>query len=120
MRVGPVSLSQGEDYILYAILDFIVDNYMPVIDTIRGEVEALEDRVLTTSRRHDLERLYQRRDLLRLRNAAVPLVEVCRLLEQPGLPGIDSAMYPLFRDVTDHVRRVQGDRLLTRGSGICL
>jgi magnesium transporter len=105
---APVSLSQGEDYILYAILDFIVDNYMPVIDTIRGEVEALEDRVLATSRRHDSERLYQlRRDLLRLRNAAVPLVEVCRRLEQPGLPGIDSAMYPLFRDVTDHVRRVQ-------------
>jgi magnesium transporter len=107
-EAAPVSLSQGEDYILYAILDFIVDNYMPVIDTTRSEVEALEDRVLTAIRRHDSERLYQlRRDLLRLRNAAVPLVEICRRLEQPGLPGIDSAMYPLFRDVTDHVRRVQ-------------
>ena len=44
---------------------------------------------------------------MRLRNAAVPLVEVCRRLEKPGLPGIDAAMYPLFRDVSDHIRQVQ-------------
>jgi magnesium transporter len=44
---------------------------------------------------------------LRLRNAAIPLVEVCRRLEKPGLPGIDAAMYPLFRDVSDHIRQVQ-------------
>ena len=34
-------------------------------------------------------------------------MEVCRRLEQPGLPGIDAAMQPLFRDVSDHIRRVQ-------------
>ena len=37
----------------------------------------------------------------------IPLVEVCRRLEKPGLPGIDAAMSPLFRDVSDHIRRVQ-------------
>ena len=37
----------------------------------------------------------------------MPLVEVCRRLEQPGLPGIDASMQPLFRDVSDHIRRVQ-------------
>src|SRR5262245_49434615 len=42
----PKALSHGEDYILYKILDFIVDNYMPVLDTVRKEVEELEDRVL--------------------------------------------------------------------------
>jgi magnesium transporter len=34
-------------------------------------------------------------------------VEICRRLEQPGLPGIDATMQPLFRDVSDHIRRVQ-------------
>ena len=38
-------LSRGEHYILYAILDFIVDNYMPVVETVHDEVEAIEDRV---------------------------------------------------------------------------
>jgi magnesium transporter len=105
----PTSLSEGEDYILYAILDFIVDNYMPVIETIHGEVETIEDSVLTKAlNRADVERLHQlRRDLLRLRNVVVPLVDVCRRLESPGLPSIDTTMHPLFRDVTDHVRRVQ-------------
>jgi magnesium transporter len=103
------AFSEGEDFILYAILDFIVDNYMPVIETIQAEVEEIEDCILAeTYTQSRVGRLYQlRRDLLRLRNAAVPLVEVCRRLEQPGLPGIDIAMQPLFRDVSDHIRRVQ-------------
>jgi magnesium transporter len=108
-EASPKALLDGEDFILYAILDFIVDNYMPVIETIQGEVEEIEDCILAeTSTQSHVRRLYQlRRDLLRLRNAAIPLVEVCRRLEQPGLPGIDAAMQPLFRDVSDHIRRVQ-------------
>src|SRR4051794_38140761 len=43
----PTTLSHGADYILYAILDFIVDNYKPVLEIIHGEVEAIEDRVLS-------------------------------------------------------------------------
>jgi magnesium transporter len=108
-EASPAALSAGEDYILYAILDFVVDNYMPVIEAIQTQVEEIEDNILAASATQaEVTRLYQlRRDLLRLRNAAVPLVEVCRRLEQPGLPGIDPAMQPLFRDVSDHIRRVQ-------------
>ena len=105
----PSALAKGEDFILYAILDFIVDNYMPVLETIEDEVDEIEDRVLvrpmTSS---DIERLYMlRRDLLRLRNAAGPLVEVCRRLTGAELPQIRPAMHTLFRDVTDHIRTVQ-------------
>jgi magnesium transporter len=108
-EAAPKALSDGEDFILYAILDFIVDNYMPVIESIQEEVEEIEDCILAEESSQDhVRRLYQlRRDLLRLRNAAVPLVEVCRRLEQPGLPGIDASLHPLFRDVSDHIRRVQ-------------
>ena len=42
----PAVLAEGEDFILYAILDFIVDNYMPVLEAIDEEVEAIEDSVL--------------------------------------------------------------------------
>src|SRR6516162_3131440 len=90
----PTVLSQGEDYIVYAILDFIVDNYMPVVEKIHTEVEAIEDTVLaTTLSQNDIERLYLlRRDLLRLRNAAGPLVEVCNRLEHTELMPIDREM----------------------------
>jgi len=105
----PRALARGEDYILYAILDFIVDNYSPVLETIHAEIEAMEALVLASAMtRAQIERLYMlRRDLLRLRNAAGPLVEVCRRLEHDNLPMVRSAMQPLFRDVTDHVRTVQ-------------
>lgn len=105
----PHSLAKGEDFVLYAILDFIVDNYMPVLEQIEDEVESIEDKVLLKPMTPaDIERLYMlRRDLLRLRNAALPLVEVCRRLTSPDLPQIHSAMHPLFRDVTDHIRTVQ-------------
>jgi magnesium transporter len=105
----PKMLSHGEDYILYAILDFIVDNYVPVIETVHAEVDRIEDDVLEEkSHPSDVKRLYiLRRDLLRLRDAVVPLVEVCRRLEHAEVKPIDPPMQPLFRDVTDHVRRVQ-------------
>jgi magnesium transporter len=105
----PIVLSQGEDYIVYAILDFIVDNYMPVVEKIHAEVEAIEDTVLATAlSQADIERLYMlRRDLLRLRNAVGPLLEVCNRLEHTELMPIDDEMKPHFRDVTDHIRRVR-------------
>ena len=105
----PTALAKGEDFILYAILDFIVDNYMPVLEQIQEEVDEIEDRVLARPMTGaDIERLYMlRRDLLRLRNAADPLVEVCRRLTGADLPQIRPAMHNLFRDVTDHIRTVQ-------------
>ena len=105
----PRALARGEDYILYAILDFIVDNYSPVLETIQEEVEAMEAQVLASAMtRAQIERLYLlRRDLLRLRHAVGPLVEVCRRLEHDNLPMVRPTMRPLFRDVTDHVRTVQ-------------
>ncbi|MGY3488416.1 magnesium transporter [Bradyrhizobium sp. USDA 4011] len=105
----PRALARGEDYILYAILDFIVDNYSPVLETIQEEVEAMEAEVLASAMtRAQIERMYLlRRDLLRLRNAVGPLVEVCRRLERDDLPMVRATMRPLFRDVTDHVRTIQ-------------
>src|SRR5437762_1198115 len=105
----PHSLAKGEDFVLYAILDFIVDNYMPVLEQIEDEVEAIEDKILLKPMTGpDIERLYMlRRDLLRLRNAALPLVEVCRRLTSAELPQTHGAMHPLFRDATDHIRTVQ-------------
>ena len=105
----PTVLAHGEDYILYAILDFIVDNYEPVVESIRDEIDTLEDRVFAGELpRKQIERLYRlRRDLLRLKNAVTPLVEVCNRLEHTEAMMIDAPMQPLFRDVTDHVRRLQ-------------
>jgi magnesium transporter len=106
----PTVLSHGEDYILYALLDFIVDNYMPVLETMNTEVESIEDKVFGELQQSEVQRLYMlRRDLLRLRNAASALVDVCRRVQRVEVRPIEASMQPLFRDVTDHIHRVQDE-----------
>ncbi len=107
----PTSLARGEDYILYSILDFIVDNYTPVVEAMQRKVDALEDGVLQqTLPESDVLRLYAlRRELLWLRKAVTPLVDVCRRLEHADEVLIEPQMQPLFRDVSDHIRRVADD-----------
>jgi len=108
-EAAPHGLSEGEDYIVYAILDFIVDNYFPVLATINAEVEDIEDHILAQApEKAHVDRLYTlRRDLLRLGNAVAPLVDVCQRLEHTQVMPIDAAMRPHFRDVTDHILRVR-------------
>ena len=62
----PTSLARGEDYILYSILDFIVDNYVPVVESVEREVNALEDGLLSKALPESaINRLYAlRRELL--------------------------------------------------------
>ena len=107
----PAVLSHGEDYILYALLDFIVDNYMPVLEMVNTEVETVEDKVFAGElTQTEVQRLYMlRRDLLRLRNAASALVDVCRRVQRVEVRPIEVSMQPLFRDVTDHIHRVQDE-----------
>src|ERR671916_657248 len=108
---GETHLFVGHGYVV-SVRHGASTSYTPVRERCEAAPKAFsegEDFILAgTSSPLHVRRLYQlRRDLLRLRNAAVPLVEVCRRLEQPGLPGIDASMQPLFRDVSDHIRRIQ-------------
>lgn len=111
LEACPTVLSHGEHYALYGILDFIVDSYMHVAEALHAKVDAIEDRVLAANLgRKDVEEVYDlRRDLLRLRNAAAPLVDVCRRLEHAEVLAIEPSMQPMFRDVTDHVRSVESE-----------
>ena len=107
-EAAPELLGHGEIYILYAILKFVVDNYVPVLDSITDEAQSLEDRVLVRAlNAQEINRLYLlRRDLLKLRNAAVPLVAICRHIAHSNVLAIAPPMRPYFRDVTNHIRRV--------------
>ncbi len=106
-EAAPKQLSHGEDYVLYAVVDFIVDNYLAVVGHLAAEVQALEEHVLEPLDEARIARIYElRRELQRLRLVAAPAVEVCRRLEHADLPGIDPAFRPYYRDVVDHVNRV--------------
>lgn len=107
----PLLLENGEDFVLYALLDFIVENYRPVTELIHSEIDELEQNVLSQSlRQADIERIHSlRRELLRLRRYVAPMVEICQELQSLAFPFIDKNMRPYFRDVAIHVNRLLED-----------
>jgi magnesium transporter len=107
----PLLLEHGEDFVLYALLNFITENYRPVMDDYYAALERLEQKVLESSMDHgDIIYIQQlRRNLLRLRRNIGPLTEICQELQQLDFPFIDKHMRPYFRDVAIHVKRLLED-----------
>jgi hypothetical protein len=105
---APKMLAMGERFVVYSIMDFIVDNYFPVLQELESEVDALEDAIFSrTSDRPNIERIYEiRHELLLLRRAVQPLQEMCNRMMRFDVPLIDQAMHPYFRDIQDHVIRL--------------
>ena len=105
---NPQLLEKGESFVLYALMDYVVDNYFPIIDEIEAEVSRIEAEVFCAACASiDVQRIYElRRDLLTLRRAMAPLCEVCTRLTRPGMSVIDAGMHDYFRDVHDHVQRI--------------
>jgi magnesium transporter len=105
---APKMLAMGEGFVVYSIMDFIVDNYFPVLQELESEVDALEDAIFSrTSDRPNVERIYEiRHELLLLRRAVQPLQEMCNRMMRFDVPLIDQAMHPYFRDIQDHVIRL--------------
>ena len=104
----PQLLAKGSGFPLYAVLDLIVDNFMPVVEHYQSLLEELEEDIFENrSHRDAMERLYDlKRCLLRLRNAATPLLDICNALMRlhPEIVPKDLRVY--FRDVLDHVHRI--------------
>ena len=105
---APKMLKKGEDFVIYSLMDFIVDNYIPVADAIETEVEVLEDALFDKRfDRKTVERIYElKRELLSLRRIVTPLVEITTRMLRFDLPLIDKHSHPYFRDVHDHAIRV--------------
>ncbi|ABF53807.1 magnesium and cobalt transport protein CorA [Sphingopyxis alaskensis] len=106
----PAKLAHGPDYVLYAVLDFIVDGYFPVIDAIEDRMLGVEDRVMDTPlSAADIRHLYkQRHEIIRFQRLVGMMKEVAaRLANGDELPAIDPVVRPFFRDVWDHVQRAE-------------
>lgn len=104
----PEMLRLGESAALHAIIDFVTDNFFPVIDDIQSELTQIETHVLDeTLDRATIERLYHlRRQLLGMRGTVLPLLEVSNRLSRLDLPMMAPELRPYFSDVHDHVQRV--------------
>jgi magnesium transporter len=109
LEAAPSLLVHGVDYVLHAILDYVVDGYLPLIESIEDEVLAMEQATLDRFLgRDEVTRIFRlRRELIRFGRVLVPTSEVAGKLVRLDLPCIDPETRPYFSDVLDHVRRVQ-------------
>jgi magnesium transporter len=108
LEANPALLKHGADYVLHAILDFVVDGYAPIADQVEEAVLAMENRALDAFlTRAEIRELFQlRRELLRFDRILGPMEEVASRLERLEFPCVDPEVRPYFRDIRDHVRRV--------------
>lgn len=123
----PEMLAQGSAAALYGVLDFIVDNYEPIVEAFRDELNALEKDVFAeTYRRETILKLYElKKELTQMRLAVAPMQDIVAQLSRTPVVqfGDESKLY--LRDVLDHVVRLNESidtlrEMLTAAMGVNL
>ena len=104
----PELLDKGQGFVLYAIMDFIVDMYFPVVQELEVALEAIEDKVFKENpSRETTEQIYQlKKDLLEVKRAVSPLIDICNRLMRFDIKFISPETQPYFRDIYDHSLRI--------------
>lgn len=104
----PELMQHGTGYILYALMDAVVDRYFPILDSIETKLEIIEDQIFAgTSPRANIEALYDiKHDLVILKHATAPLLEAVGKLHGGRVPQLCNGLGDYFRDVSDHLVRI--------------
>jgi magnesium transporter len=104
----PHLLRKGAGFVLYALIDTVVDRYFPVVDALELELELIEERIFNKgTERDNIERLYQlKRKVMLLRHTVVPLMEAVGKLDGGRVPELCQDTQEYFRDVHDHLHRI--------------
>lgn len=104
----PHLLRHGPSFVLYALMDAVVDRYFPVIEALETELERIEDLMFNQgAERSNIERLYQlKRQVMLLKHAVSPLMDAVGKLFGGRVPALSVNTQDYFRDVYDHLVRI--------------
>lgn len=104
----PQLLRQGSGYVLYALMDAVVDRYFPILEELQVELENIEERIfIHGSARVNIQRLYElKRKAMILKHAVSPLLQVSGKLYGGRVPTVCEKTQAYFRDVSDHLARI--------------
>ena len=104
----PELLRHGAGYVLYALMDAVVDRYFPILDGLETELEDIEERMFANqATRANIEALYQlKHKLMVLKHATEPLIEAMGRLHGGRVPPLCVSLQEYFRDVHDHLVRL--------------
>jgi magnesium transporter len=105
----PELLRHGAGYVLYALMDAVVDRYFPVLDALEAELERIEERIFggTSTTRANIQALYElKRKLVTMKHATGPLLEATARFFGGRVPPMVAGLGDYFRDVYDHLVRL--------------
>jgi magnesium transporter len=104
----PQMLRNGAGYVLYALMDAVVDRYFPVLQSIEIELEKVEEQIFKhVSPRANIEALYAlKQRLMAIKHAVGPLLESLSNISGTRVPQACAGMQVYFRDVSDHLQRL--------------
>ncbi|MSO73211.1 MAG: magnesium/cobalt transporter CorA [Rhodospirillaceae bacterium] len=104
----PHLLKQGSGFVLYALMDAVVDRYFPIMDDLEAQLEAIEAKIFTKGNvRTNIETLYAiKQKVLVMKHAIAPLMEAAGKLYGGRVPAACANTQEYFRDVYDHLTRL--------------
>lgn len=104
----PHLLRQGSSFVLYALMDAVVDRYFPLIDALESELEDAEALIFVKgSARRNVQQMYElKRRAMVLKHAVAPLMEAVGKLHGGRVPAVCTRSQEYFRDVYDHLLRI--------------
>ncbi|MBM3345902.1 MAG: magnesium/cobalt transporter CorA [Betaproteobacteria bacterium] len=104
----PHLLKEGSAFVLYVLMDNLVDRYFPILDMLETELEEIEERMFANaSGRTNVEELYGlKQKLMVLKHAIAPLLEAVSKLFGGRVPSLCTGTQEYFRDVYDHLVRL--------------
>lgn len=104
----PELLRLGSGFVLYALMDAVVDRYFPVIDNLESQLESIEERLFDKGNAlTNIEQLYElKRKTVVLKHAVLPLMEATGKLHGGRVPPVCITTQEYFRDVYDHLTRI--------------
>jgi len=107
LRSGGRLRGRGADYLLYTLLDVIIDQGFPVLEELGEWIEDLEDELLDVPSKQTLAQIHElKRDMLLLRRMLWPQREVINQLLREDQSLIDEATRPYLRDCYDHTIQI--------------
>lgn len=107
---SPELLAQGAGFVFYALLDAAVDRYFPFVEELENLVDGIETQIFEPgAARRSIEQLYDvKRRLGVLRHAVLPLIDPVLRLHGGRTPAACIGTQEYFRDVSDHLMRING------------
>jgi magnesium transporter len=105
----PQLLRQGPGFVLYAVIDAVVDRYFPILDTLEDELDGIEQRIFAPqgAPRDNIEALYAlKQRLMVMKHAVAPLLEGVSNLTGGRVPALCVNITEYFRDIYDHLLRL--------------